>query len=101
MLMTLATAMKSWPFERRPANRRRRSAPAGHVIFGAVAPCRRGKRGFPMKPGLPRTVGILQREDLFDRPLEQPRNSEGERQARIVFLGLDRVDRLARDLKPL
>src|SRR3954454_14858993 len=39
-------------------------------------------------------------ENLLDRPLEQPGEAEGERQRRIVFAGLDRVDRLARHAEP-
>src|SRR3954454_14782731 len=39
-------------------------------------------------------------ENLLDRPLEQAGEPEGQRQRGIVFPGLDRVDRLARDSEP-
>jgi hypothetical protein len=36
-------------------------------------------------------------ENVFDLPTEEPRQHERERQARVVFPRLDRVDRLPRD----
>ncbi len=40
-------------------------------------------------------------EDLLDGESEDARESEGERQARIVAAGLDRIDGLTRDPEPL
>ena len=40
-------------------------------------------------------------EDLLDRQLEQLGDPEGERQRRIVFAGLDRIDALARHFEAL
>ena len=44
--------------------------------------------------------GWLRLEDLFDSPLECPGEREGQREARIVFPGLDRVDSLPRHAEP-
>src|ERR1044072_8931625 len=53
-----------------------------------------------------RIIGIaflrsVVREDGFDRKLEERGDAEGERQARIIFAGLDGVDALPGDLQPL
>src|SRR6185312_4037768 len=45
--------------------------------------------------------GLVIVEYLLDPESEHPRDPERERQAGIVFAGLDGVDRLARDLKAL
>ena len=62
-----------------------RPRPGGYV--GGPTRGARRRRG---RPG----VG---REDVLDAPVEDTRDREGERKARVVALVLDRVDGLARD----
>src|SRR5688572_28022625 len=42
-------------------------------------------------------VRVRQSEDRVDRGAEQPRQLQGEGQARLEAAGFDRIDRLARD----
>src|SRR5579884_3981953 len=39
-------------------------------------------------------------EDVFDQQVEQLGDTERERQRRIIFAGLDRIDALTRDFEP-
>src|ERR1039458_2843988 len=48
--------------------------------------------------GIPSSVLIA--EDRLDGGFKEARQFEGQRKAGIVLPGLDRVDRLARDLQP-
>src|SRR5690349_9723385 len=76
--------------------------PAPPIAPIAASASRTTRPANAAKPGpassLSTALSII--ENLLDRQIEQAGDLEGERQRRVIFSRLDRIDRLARDIEP-
>src|SRR5690606_34373465 len=84
-----------------PASRRRRRRQRGPGSSGSRRCLRQAGSRPPAWSCVAWVSFPFRKEDRFDGFAEQARQAEGQRQARVVLAGLDRVHGLARDLQAL